>query len=101
MQLAHWRRAYKQRWIPAGCGRRAGRNYRRRRSDFDQNDCRSGHRDRRGRVHHGAERAVIGGGVERVDVGDLDDSQQREQKQANHGSRVCGARFAMATAGRL
>ena len=64
--------------------------------DLDQNYCGSGNRYGRGRVHHDAERAMIGIGFHRMHVRHLDKSQQRKQNQADQGhcrqsTRLCAA----------
>jgi len=52
--------------------------------DKHQNDDDDRSADRRCRVHHDAEWAVVGVVVERMDVRHLGDGQQRKQEQANY-----------------
>jgi hypothetical protein len=51
--------------------------------DQDNHGCRNGYR--RCRVHHDAQRAVVGIGIERVNVGHLGHGQERQQDQAHNG----------------
>jgi hypothetical protein len=56
-------------------------------ADSDQNDCGGQCGDRRCRMHGDAERAMVGIGLNRMDVSDLDNYQQSQQGQAHqaHG----------------
>jgi len=68
-------------------GDRANFNYRRRRRcDPNQDNCNQRDHDGHDRVHHGAQRAMVGiaVAVERMDVRDLDNEQKRQQNQAHH-----------------
>jgi hypothetical protein len=70
------------------------------RADADQDDDDGGHRDRRGRVHHNAEGAVVGVGIVGVDVRHLRNGQQGEQNQAHYrGSARCACPRASTAAG--
>jgi hypothetical protein len=68
-----------------------------RNSYSDEDDCDGGYRNRRGRMHDDAQRAVVGGSFNRVNVRHLDDSQQREQEQTQKDDRARCARFWAAT----
>jgi hypothetical protein len=64
--------------------------------DVHQHDDGGCDRDRCRRMHHDAERAVIGVGIDRVDVGYLHHRQQRQQHQTHNGcqrqsTKLCAA----------
>ncbi len=60
----------------------------RRRSNLNKNNDGRGDRNRSHRVQHNAQRAMVGIAFQRMDVGYLDDRQQRQQNQAhNRGHR--------------
>jgi hypothetical protein len=66
-------------------GDRANYNYRRRRRcDPNQDNRDQREHDGHNRVHHGAQRAMVGIAVECMNVGNLDDEQKRHQNQAHH-----------------
>ena len=52
--------------------------------DPDQEDNCRGHRNRRRRVHGNAELAMIGVGLQRMDVRHLDHGQQRQQGKTHY-----------------
>ncbi|MGB6688809.1 MAG: hypothetical protein WBE76_13315 [Terracidiphilus sp.] len=66
--------------MPARQNRLADGQDRNRNSYSDQDDYNGGYRNRRGRMHDDAQRAVVCGGFNRVNVRHLDDGQQREQE---------------------
>jgi hypothetical protein len=72
--------------MPIGQDCRANRLNRSRSADPDQDNHHGGHRDGRGRVHDDAQRAVIGVGVEGVDVRHLHHGQKREQDEAHQSN---------------
>lgn len=63
----------------------AGLKNRRGALNLDQNNHGGRDRHRRRRMHHDAQRAVVGIGVKLVHVRDLRDGQQRKQEQTEHG----------------
>lgn len=63
----------------------AGLENRRGGLDLDQHDDDGCDRDRRSRVHHNAERAMVGVVFDGMDVRHLDHCQQRQQDKAQHG----------------
>lgn len=62
--------------------------HRRRESHSNENDDDRGRRDRRRRMQHDAQRTVIGCGLNRMDVRNLDKGQQCEQDQAHYHLRI-------------
>jgi hypothetical protein len=83
--------------MPVRQNRRANGEDRGRNSYSDQDDCNRGYRNRRGRMHHDAQRAVVCGGFNGMNVRYLDDSQQREQEQTQKDDRARCARLWAAT----
>ena len=90
---------------PTSCGRRTNEELWEAKADgrsvldcggrsahLDQNYNRGRDRDRRGRVHGNAQLALVGIAVERMHVDYLSRGQQRQQSQANQGSRPKGPR---------
>ena len=90
---------------PTSCGRRTNEELWEAKADgrsvldcggrsahLDQNYNRGRDRDRRGRVHGNAQLALVGIAVERMHVDYLSHGQQRQQSQANQGSRPKGPR---------
>ena len=57
--------------------------------------------DRRRGMHHDAERAVIGVGIDRVDVGYLHHRQQRQKYQTYDGSHRQGTKPCAAISARI
>ena len=55
--------------------------------DLDQHDHRGHDRDGRSRVHHDAQRAMVGVAVERMHVRHLDHGQQRQQGKTHNGDQ--------------
>jgi hypothetical protein len=64
-------------------------NFRRRRGRAHryQNDNRNGHADRRHGVHHYAQRAMVGIGLMRVNVNNLNERQQKYQEKTHRHSQ--------------
>jgi hypothetical protein len=60
-------------------------DYRRSSLDLNQDNNGCGNCNRCRRVHHDAQRAIVGICVERVNVRNLHHGQQRQQDQAHHG----------------
>jgi hypothetical protein len=59
-------------------------DYRRRSSNPDQDNRDQHDNEGHDRVHHHAQRAMVGIAVGRVDVRHLDNGQKRQQDQAHH-----------------
>ncbi len=78
--------------MPAGLHRLAYSEHGRRDSHADEDDDGGRRGDRRRRVHDDAQWAVVGGGLNGVDVRHLDNGQQRKQDQAHYDFCIQGAR---------
>jgi len=74
--------------MPARLHRFAKGKHGRRKAHRDENDDEGGRSHRRGRMQNDAERAVIGGGLHRMHVRYLDESEQGEQDKAQNRLRV-------------
>ncbi len=85
--LAAGRRGTGEKFGTPIADRRARLKNRQREFEPEQHHRRGHHRNRRGRVHGNAQRAVVGITVDGVDVRHLDDSQHRRQQQTQQGRR--------------
>jgi hypothetical protein len=80
---AERRRTDKKRRVPAGENDCPDFNDRRLNADADKHDDQNRDDDRRDRVHHDAQRAMVGVSIKRVVMGDLSDGQQNQQNEAH------------------
>lgn len=63
---------------------------------LDQDDNGGGYGDGRCRVHHDAERAMVGVAIDGMDVRHLNDGQQRQQNKTHHRECRKSPRFGAA-----